>query len=108
VLVERPDRLRGLLREAELACDVGATLAARLEEVELRALLEAEQDECCGTTERRALGRDVPDGPDEVLSGRLVHSTVFTPRLSRRSSPRKSEQILAAFDEQPASLSRRA
>jgi len=42
------------------------------------------------------------------FSERLVHSTVFTPRLSRRSSPRKSEQILAAFDEQPASFSRSA
>jgi hypothetical protein len=67
MLVERPDRLRGLRREAELACAVGATLAARLEEVALRALLEAEPHKCCGTTERRALGRDVPDGTDEVL-----------------------------------------
>jgi len=67
VLVERPDRRRSLLRKAELAGDVGAALAAGLEEVSLRALLEAEPHERRGTTERRALGRDVPHGPDEVL-----------------------------------------
>ncbi len=33
------------------------------------------------------------------FSERLVHSTVLTPPFSR-----KSEQILAAFDEQPASF----
>ena len=42
------------------------------------------------------------------FSEKLVQSTVLEPGLSRRSSLRKSLQILAAFDEQPASLSSNA
>jgi len=107
VLVQGVDGRRSRLREAELPRDVGTALATRWKMSVCVPCFSPSRTSAAARANGEPAGATVRAAQSR-FSVRFDQSTVFTALFRRRSSLRKSEQIFAAFDEQPASLSRRA